>query len=300
MLAFLQQPRRLRTKITEDGAALLLAAAQVVQIVLYIVTARWRFDFMAFLTLDQIKEVEEKLGTLLPKYNKILLKLPFTRFQQAKATEYFRHGFVRRMGTLMRCVDNVFALIPMDTEDVPNQNVRRDAEINIQSFFANVYGCVDNLAWVWVYEKGLDTKIRRNSVGLRAKHTEVRSTLSAGFQDYLVKLDPWLDYIVEYRDALAHRIPVYVPPGGVPVRHADAYSSLERSLQEALYVRGDADEYERLSAEQNKLLVFQSLISHSVTETTAHYAFHVQMVVDFMTVDEMGNRMLDELGLSRA
>ena len=48
---------------------------------------------MAFLTPDQIKEIEEKLGTLLPKYNKMLLKLPFTRFQQEKAAEYFRHGF---------------------------------------------------------------------------------------------------------------------------------------------------------------------------------------------------------------
>jgi len=187
----------------------------------------------------------------------------------------------------------------MDTEYVPDKNVLHDAQINIQSFFANVYGCVDNLAWVWVYEKGLDSKIRRNSVGLRAKHTEVRSTLSVGFQDYLVKLDPWLDYIIEYRDALAHRIPVYVPPGGVPVRHADAYNTLERGMQEALYVRGDPYEYERLLAEQNKLLVFQLLISHSITETTARFAFHVQMVVDFMTVDEMGNKMLDELGLTR-
>jgi hypothetical protein len=87
----------------------------------------------------------------------------------------------------------------------------------------------------------------------------VRSTLSVGFQDYLVKLDPWLDYIIEYRDALAHRIPLYVPPGGVPVRHVDAYKTLERSIQEALYVRGDAYENERLLAEQNKLLVFQPL-----------------------------------------
>jgi hypothetical protein len=71
---------------------------------------------MSFLTPDQIKEIEEKLGTLLPKYNKMLLKLPFTRFRQEKAAEYFQHGFVRRMGTLVRCVDNVFALIPMDTE----------------------------------------------------------------------------------------------------------------------------------------------------------------------------------------
>jgi hypothetical protein len=253
---------------------------------------------MAFLTPDQIEEIEEKLGTLLPKYNKMLLKLPFTHFQQKKTAEYFRHGFVRRMGTLVRCLDNVFALIPMDTEHVPDKNVLHDAQINIQSFFANVYGCVDNLAWVWVYEKGLDGKIRRNNVGLRAKHTEVRSTLSAGFQDYLVKLDAWLDYIIEYRDALAHRIPLYVPPGGVPTRHVNAYNALEQDIQEALYVRGDAYEYERLLAEQNKFVIFQPLISHSITETTAHFAFHVQMVVDFMTVDEMGNKMLDELGLT--
>jgi hypothetical protein len=153
-----------------------------------------------------------------------------------------------------------------------------------------VYGCIDNLAWVWVHEKGLDSKIRRNSVGLRAKHTEVRSTLSVGFQDYLVKLDPWLDYIIEYRDALAHRIPLYVPPGGVPVRHVDAYNTLELGIQQALYVRGDPYEYERLLAEQNKLLVFQPLISHSVTETTAHFAFHEQMVVDFMTVHRWATR----------
>lgn len=254
---------------------------------------------MAFLTPDQIKEIEEKLGTLLPRYNKMLLKLPYTRFQQEKAAEYFQHGFVRRMGTLMRCVDNVFSLIPMNTEKVPDKNVLHDAQINIQTFFANVYGCVDNLAWVWTYEKGLDKKIRRNSVGLRAKHNDVRSKLSADFQDYLVSLDAWLDYIIEYRDALAHRIPVYVPPGGVPARHVDAYNTLERGIQEALYVRGDAYEYEQLLAEQNKLLVFQPLISHSITETTAHYAFHVQMVVDFMTVDDMGNKMLEELGLTR-
>jgi len=254
---------------------------------------------MGFLSQDQIKEVEEKFGTVLPKYNNLLLKLPVTRFQHGKAAEYFRHGFVRRMGTLVRCIDNVFTLIPMDTEQVPGKDVLQDTQINIQSFFANVYGCIDNLAWVWVYEKGLDGKIRRNSVGLRAKHAEVRSTLSASFQDYLVKLDSWLEYIIEYRDALAHRIPVYVPPGGVPVRHVDAYNTLERDIQEALYVRGDPDEYDRLLQEQNKLLVFQPLITHSITETTAHFAFHVQMVVDFMTIDEMGTKMLHELGLSK-
>jgi hypothetical protein len=49
---------------------------------------------MAFLTANQIKEIEQKLETLLPKYNNMLLKLPFSRFQQEKAAEYFRRGLL--------------------------------------------------------------------------------------------------------------------------------------------------------------------------------------------------------------
>ncbi len=53
--------------------------------------------------------------------------------------------------------------------------------------------------------------------------------------------------------------------------------------------------YENLAAQQNELLVFQPLITHSVTKTTAHFAFHVQMIADFLTVEEVGEKMLAEL-----
>jgi len=158
-----------------------------------------------------------------------------------------------------------------------------------------VYGAIDNLAWVWVHERGLDTKIHRNRVGFREKHTEVRTSFSQDFQDYLRKLDPWLTYLVEYRDALAHRIPLYIPPGGVQPKNLDAFNDLSQRMWDALYVRLDGFEYERLSAEQEKLLVFQPLITHSVTETTAHYAFHVQMLADYLTVEELGYKLLKEL-----
>jgi hypothetical protein len=147
----------------------------------------------------------------------------------------------------------------------------------------------------WVYERGLEGKISRNRVGLRAKHTEVRGTLSVGFQAYLEKLDPWLDYLIEYRDAFAHRIPLYIPPGGVPTGNVGAYNDLSNRISEALYVKNDGAEYERLTAEQEKLLVFQPLITRSVKETTAHFAFHVQMLTDFLTVEEIGYKMLDEI-----
>jgi hypothetical protein len=82
----------------------------------------------------------------------------------------------------------------------------------------------------------------------------------------------WLDYVIEYRDALAHLIPLYIPPGGVQPKNVDAYNDLSRRMTEALYMKNNGYEYERLSREQEKLLIFQPLITHSVTETTAHFA----------------------------
>jgi hypothetical protein len=178
---------------------------------------------------------------------------------------------------------------------IPSRTKLHDIQINIQAFIANVYGATDNLAWVWVHERGLADKIPRNHVGFRGSNKEVRSSLPSEFHDYLKTLDPWMKYVIEYRDALAHRIPLYIPPGGVPTKAVDAYNDLARRMNDALYVRGDGFEYEQLSAEQSLLLVFQPLITHSIRETTAHFAFHVQMLADFATVEEIAYKMLDEL-----
>lgn len=119
--------------------------------------------------------------------------------------------------------------------------------------------------------------------------------MSTAFQDYLKSRDEWFEHVIEYRDALAHRIPLYIPPGGVPTRNVEAYNDLARGMNDALDVQGHPYEYERLSATQDQLLVFQPMITHSVTETTAHYPFHVQMLADLLTVEEFGYNMLDEL-----
>lgn len=202
---------------------------------------------------------------------------------------------MRRFGTLRRCIENTFSLIPPETEEIPNRQVLHDAQINVQAFFANVYGSLDNLAWVWVYEGGLEGTIQRNRVGLRVQNTELRSTLSEAFQNYLASRDEWMEHVIEYRDALAHRIPLYIPPGGVPTRNVDAYNDLTRRMHEALYVLRDPSEWERLSAQQDELLIFQPMITHSITETTARFPFHAQMIADFLTVEEFGYKMLDEL-----
>ena len=93
---------------------------------------------------------------------------------------------------------------------------------------------MDNLAWVWVHERGLTKKISRNQVGLRAKSEQVRGTFSPEFRAYLVTLDEeWFPYITDYRDALAHRIPLYVPQR-VRTEDLDQYNDLTRRMNEAI------------------------------------------------------------------
>ena len=40
---------------------------------------------MTYFTSERIAKVDEKLGTVLPKYNEMLLKLPYLRFKHDKA-----------------------------------------------------------------------------------------------------------------------------------------------------------------------------------------------------------------------
>ena len=138
-----------------------------------------------------------------------------------------------------------------------------------------------------------EKKIPRKRVGLRPQHGEVRESLGPEFREYLGKLDTWFRYITEYRDALGHRIPLYIPPGGVLPKDRDAYNDLSFRIGSVLGM--NIEEYDRLTAEQNKLLVFQPFITHSVRETSARFAFHAQMLADFLTVEELGQKMLAEL-----
>lgn len=246
-----------------------------------------------YYTQKQLTEIRAKLLTIEGRTNTLVLKFVYYRFKSDKAREYAQHGFGRRVQLLRRCIENVFRIVPPGTIKIPSKSRLYDAQINIQAFFANAYGIVDNLAWIWVYERGL--KLPRKKIGFRKHHNEVRSSFSGELQKYIDGLDTWFNYLVEYRDALAHRIPPYIPPGAVLRKNVVAYNDLMSRMNAALG-RLDSFEYERLCARQNALLIFQPLITHSVTETTAHFAFHPQLIADFLTVEELGNKVLSELG----
>lgn len=221
-------------------------------------------------------------------------------YNNERAREYARHGFSRRLKTMMRCIKNTFDILPPDRTDFPTHEELTDAAINIQAFVFNVFGSTDNLAWIWVREKGLKkndgSSIPQSHVGLRKNNELIRGSFSPGFQEYLEGLDDWFNNLENFRHSLAHRIPLYIPPYMVPKSNLEAYQELEAQKTDALRLL-DFSEHDRLTAEQLDLANFRPWMTHSFEEDAETVVFHAQMLADFNTIEELGRKMLEELDL---
>jgi hypothetical protein len=221
-------------------------------------------------------------------------------YKDSRAREYAVHGFSRRLKTLVRCIDNVFKILPPDRTELPSSGEIFDAMINIQAFVFNVFGSIDNLAWIWVREKPVrnedGSEIHKSKVGLGKgeKYEYVRGSFSPEFQQHLTGLKDWFDHLENFRHALAHRIPPYIPPYVVPKDNEAAHQQLGDRIAEA-FRRLDFVEKKRLEAKQEALATFVPQMTHSFEEESAFVFFHPQLLTDFLTIEGLAENMLKEL-----
>lgn len=245
--------------------------------------------------LEQIKSTRRDVDE---KYRNLVVNYSTHPFANARAREYATHGFSRRLKTVCRCIDNVFTILPPDRDGLPSLDDLADATINIQAFVLNVFGALDNLAWVWVCEKGVTAKdgspLPRREVGLGPGKTLVRGTLPPEFHESIKTFDEWFDSMVDFRDSLAHRIPLYIPPFAVSKDKLPAYKELDERRTQAIK-RLDFDEYDRLLMEQTQLGTFRPWIQHSFEESANPIIFHAQLLSDFLGLAETAETLLKAL-----
>ncbi|MSO93944.1 MAG: hypothetical protein EXQ86_11175 [Rhodospirillales bacterium] len=247
---------------------------------------------------EDIENLAKEHEAVVGKYQQLLTGYLERTYKNQRAQEFAKQGFSRRLKTLVRCIERVFEILPPDRIDLPTGDERTDAEINVQAFIFNVFGCADNLAWIWVLEKGLTREngspIPNRSVGLGGKSEIVRRSFSPEFQKYLEGLNGWFCHLENFRHALAHRIPLYIPPYIISTDMLTTYQELGNRMVEALK-RHEFQEYDRLSAEQEALAVFIPYITHSFEEKAAIVVVHAQMLADFNTIEALGRKMIEEL-----
>jgi hypothetical protein len=249
-----------------------------------------------------LKLLAEDYAALSGKLDDLLVRFFTLTVTNPRATEYARQGVPRRLKVLARCITNVFTGIPPERHELPSRDALSDATINIQGFVFNVFGAVDNLAWVWMHQIGQKrqdgTPIPDSHIGLGPQNTSVRATLSKEFQDYLVTLDKWFKHNAALRHALAHRIPLYIPPYVIEQKDHAAYCEMDAKMTRAA-TKHDMAEYDRLAGEQLKLGRFRPWVQHSFEENAKPVVFHAQMLADFNTLVELAHKMLNELAQPR-
>src|SRR5437879_2425964 len=205
-----------------------------------------------------------------------------------RAQEYVGHGVCRRLKTIRRCIENIFEIFPVARKELLSEEERSDLVINLQAFVINIYGLQDNLAWVYVIEKSLENVIEGGRFGVGLFHKNTQAHLPAEVREYLnsENIKSWhKDYAKNYRDALAHRIPLYVPPYSVTPTDQQRYQELERQISEQRK-NHDFERMQALIEEQEAIGSICPAFLHSSSDSDASSPinFHPQIIVDAKTV----------------
>ena len=225
--------------------------------------------------------VQSELGALFVSFAYTLLP----SLKSKKAHEYVLHGVCRRLMIVKKCIENIFTIYPLNRTSLLNNEERTDIEINLHAFLINVHGIPDNLAWAYVLEHDseIDPKLKEGQVGLFKKETqkhlpaEVRECVNSAVLSHWHK-----QYAKGYRDALAHRIPPYIPPSVLTPTHQVKYRELEADMVQAIK-EGDIDRATKLLDEQSPIGSICGAFKQSHSESEG-MLLHPQIIVDAKTV----------------
>lgn len=246
-------------------------------------------------SIEQIQELNDYRSSLKGKHRALLSKI-FDLSCSLKvdaASEFLMQGAGRRLKIITRCIENIFDIFPVDREDKLSGDELSDIAIYIHSYFVNIAGLFDNLGWVFVYENDLygkpsDNKINRHGVGLFSEKTQAR--LKPELMNYLTetRIASWHEnYSKGYRDALAHRIPLYVPPAILNDEEADTYRCIDQDIGKLDFSKPeDIDRWRELMESQKALGSISMFFAHSASENDPAL-LHAQLVCDYLTVEEV-------------
>lgn len=212
-----------------------------------------------------------------------------------RVREFMQHGVARRLGVLRQTLINVFSEFPPETEVKLDRDSLMSVQINLQAFVINLVGIFDNMAWGFVLLHEAKEEVGgRHGVGMFKDAT--KRILPPELRDYL-NLESsarWHgEYLKNYRDSLAHRIPLYIPPSSITDDEGRRLGEIQPERFDAI-MRRDYEAVDALIREQEAIGApcFVFLQSLSEDEGSKPVYLHPQMLCDAATVLEFGNLFL--------
>lgn len=222
------------------------------------------------------------------------------RSEHPRVREHLLHGAGRRISVIKRSIENIFSEFPPSTTRPIDRDKLYDVQINLHAYFMNLYGIFDNWAWAFVFRHDLLEKVGgKRGVGLFNKNTtrycpdSLRNYLSS---NTIIK---WRqEYLKSFRDALAHRIPLYIPPTEFTPEEGEHYNHLE-SLKMELIKGMKWQDLDETYEEQAQIGRPSFVFLHSYEEEfPSPVLLHPQILSDGLAIIEFGALYLEHWGTS--
>jgi hypothetical protein len=156
-----------------------------------------------------------------------------------EAYRHIREGFSRRL-TMLEC-SRLFLREHANREptDPPSPYLIDEMNVHLNSFYINLRGGMDNLAWALNYRFALvagtetDSSTRRKIDLFGKDFLKALETQRPNLRDSLRRYESWAwDDLKELRDPVAHRVPLSVIGGVLPAERVPEFENI--SSQAAL------------------------------------------------------------------
>jgi hypothetical protein len=239
-------------------------------------------------SVEQHEELDQAYESVCEELTETSLSLardvaPLLR--QERAREHITYGAARRLLIIIKCVKNIFAIFPVRRTKLLTDAERTDLEISLHAFLIHVHGLPDNLAWAYILER--EIPMSPQHVGLFQRKT--REHFPIGLQAYLNGISNWHQvYAKNYRDALAHRIPPYVPPATWLPEHEQQFRDLHEQAEQAMRER-NFELALQLDERKYDVGIIHPGFLHSFLDQKAcdPVLLHPQVIVDARTILEI-------------
>ena len=242
---------------------------------------------------DQVATLQQKQQEAVSALDKLLLTTVVTGEKQAnvQAREYLLYGVGRRLKILRYSLSTIFRLFPPTTAKPIASDDLDAVQAALHAFVMNLYGTFENLAWAFVCHHDLIGEIGdRRKIGMFLDSTQ--RFLPQVLADYLSSktMTAWhVQYLKNYRDALAHRIPLYIPPLTFTEVEGTRHQELVR--EEMACIEAERwDDLERVRHEKanlgNPCFMFLQALSGDVDARPIQ--LHPQLISDVQTILEFG------------
>jgi hypothetical protein len=196
-------------------------------------------------------------------------------------------------------LERIFTLFPPAQERPLSHEVLTEVQICLHAFVINLSGVFDNWAWAFVLRHELMPAIGdHRNIGMFKAATQ--RLLPSPLREYVTspEISDWQDkYLKGYRDALAHRVPLYIPPAAWTPQDAERYQELEQEKIACIRNR-QWEQLDRAWAEQDAVGLAYPVFLHefSEDERARPVYLHPQLLSDSATVTAFGRRFYGAWG----